>query len=106
MRRRSVPWPTSAFLALTFLSGYAFEARAQQGSSADHRDRFAALLLGSRDPVAERARQRLGERCRPSSASAPSPFAAMPAGGSTSATLGGPDLADARGTPTAIPAGS
>lgn len=105
MRRRSVPWPTSAFLALTFLSGYAFEARAQQGPSASQRDRFASLLLGGRDPVAERARQRVGERRRPSPAPVPPPFAAIPAG-PMSGPLGRPALAGARGNQPLIATGS
>ncbi len=105
MRRRSVPWPTSAFLLFTFLSGHAFEARAQQGSSAEHRDRFASLLLAGRDPVAERARQRLGERRQQSPALAPTPFAVVPAA-ATSGPSGGPALAQARGSQTRIATGS
>lgn len=118
MRRKTVPWLTSAFLFFTFVSGSAFDAHAQPGPSANRRDRFASLLLSGDDPVAERARQREGDRRRSAPVPAPSLFAdsfagtkSAPRGGSSTgsgstAPRGGlPLIATSSSTTTGSPAG-
>ncbi len=99
MRRKTVLWQTSALLFFAFLSGYAFNAHAQPGPSATRRDRFASLLLSGGDPIAERARQRQGEK-RPSAlVPAPSPFAGSFADTTTSAPVGGSSAGSGSTTP-------